>query len=57
MHKAVIAEGRVLKTTPFHFSTKETLDFGEDAGTPVDMSYDVPATFTGDLGKIVIDLK
>jgi arylsulfatase len=35
----------------------ETLDFGEDTGTPVDMSYDVPFTFTGALGKIVIELK
>jgi hypothetical protein len=42
---------------PSRFSTEETLDFGEDTGTPVDMSYDVPCTFTGVLGKIVIELK
>ena len=52
-----VAKTRVVKTIPFRFSTEETLDFGEDTGTPVDMSYDVPFKFTGELGKIVIDLK
>ena len=45
------------RTVPFRFSTEETLDIGEDTGTPVDLSYDIPARFTGELGKIVIDLK
>jgi arylsulfatase len=53
----VVAEGRVERTVPFRFSTEETLDIGEDTGTPVDLSYDIPARFTGELGKIVIDLK
>lgn len=48
---------RVLKTSPFRFSTEETLDFGVDTGTPVDLTYDVPFEFTGKLGEIVIDLK
>ncbi|MBK8335900.1 MAG: arylsulfatase [Sterolibacteriaceae bacterium] len=52
-----VAKVRVVKTTPFRFSTEETLDFGEDTGTPVDLSYDVPARFEGKLGKVVIDLK
>ena len=52
-----VANVRVLKTTPFRFSTEETLDFGEDTGTPVDLSYDVPFQFTGGLGKIAITLK
>ena len=52
-----VAKVRVVKTTPFRFSTEETLDFGEDTGTPVDLSYDVPSRFAGNLGKIVIDLK
>ena len=39
------------------FSTEETQDSGKDTGTPVDMSYDVPSRFSGDLGKVVIDLK
>jgi arylsulfatase len=53
----VVAQGRVLKTVPFRFSTEETLDIGEDTGTPVDLSYDVPAAFTGKLGKVVFELK
>jgi len=52
-----VAKVRVVKTIPFRFSTEEALDFGEDTGTPVDMSYDVPARFTGNLAKVVIDLK
>lgn len=54
---AEVAKVLLPKTVPFRFSTEETLDFGEDTGTPVDMSYDVPFKFTGKLGKIVIDLK
>jgi len=53
----VFASGRVEKTTPRRFSTEETLDFGEDTGTPVDLSYDVPFRFTGALGRITIELK
>jgi arylsulfatase A-like enzyme len=53
----VVAEGRVERTVPFRFSTEETFDVGEDTGTPVDLSYDVPARFTGKLGKVQIDLK
>jgi arylsulfatase len=52
-----VAKVRVEKTIPFRFSVEETLDFGEDTGTPVDMSYDAPAKFTGRLGKIIIVLK
>jgi arylsulfatase A-like enzyme len=54
---AVIAEGHIGRTVPFRFSTEETLDIGEDTGTPVDLTYDIPARFTGTLGKVVIDLK
>jgi arylsulfatase A-like enzyme len=54
---ALVAKVRVLRTIPFRFSTEETLDFGEDTGTPVDMSYDVPFAFNGGLGKIGIDLR
>ncbi|MCE2749136.1 MAG: arylsulfatase [Rhodobacter sp.] len=53
----VVAEGRVERTVPFRFSTEETFDVGQDTGTPVDLSYDVPAVFSGELGKVVIDLK
>lgn len=54
---AVVGTVRVLKTTPFRFSTEETLDFGQDTGTPVDLTYDVPAKFTGKTGPITINLK
>jgi len=53
----VVAEGRVERTVPFRFSTEETFDVGEDTGTPVDLSYDTPAVFTGKLGKVQLDLK
>lgn len=53
----VVAQGRVERTVPFRFSTEETLDIGGDTGTPVDLSYDVPAIFTGGLGQVVIDLR
>ena len=53
----VYGTGRVEITTPLRFSTEETLDFGSDTGTPVDRSYDVPFDFTGELKRIVIDLR
>ena len=33
------------------------LDVGEDTGTPVNLSYDVPFRFTGTPGKVAIELK
>jgi arylsulfatase len=38
-------------------SAEEGLDVGEDTGTPVNLSYDVPFKFTGRLGKVMIDLR
>jgi arylsulfatase len=35
----------------------ETLDIGEDRGTPVSLDDNVPFTFTGHLEKVTIDLK
>lgn len=52
-----IAKGRVEKTIPIRIALDETLDVGEDAGTPVDLSYDVPFKFTGMIEKVVIELK
>jgi arylsulfatase len=52
-----VAKVRVLKTIPFRFSIEETLDFSEDTGIPVDISYDLPQCFTSDLGKTIIELK
>jgi hypothetical protein len=34
----------------------ETLDIGEDTGTPVSEDYHVPFKFNGALNKVVIDL-
>jgi len=29
---------------------------GEDTGTPVDLSYDVPFKFTGQIEKVIVNL-
>ena len=49
-----VAQGRIEKTVPYRFSIDETFDVGEDTGTPVDLSYDVPFRFTGTIDKLVI---
>jgi len=51
-----VAQGRIERTLPFRLSLDETLDCGEDTGTPVCEDYHVPFKFTGDLKKVVIDL-
>jgi arylsulfatase A-like enzyme len=52
-----VAEGRIERTLPFRLSLDETLDCGEDTGTPVSDEYQVPFKFTGHLEKVTIDLK
>jgi arylsulfatase len=52
-----VAKGRVEKTVPIRISLDEGLDVGEDTGTPVNLSYDVPFKFTGKIHKVTIDLK
>jgi hypothetical protein len=49
-----VAEGRIERTIPFRISADETLDIGEDTGTPVSEDYHVPFRFTGDLKKLAI---
>jgi arylsulfatase len=49
-----VARGRIGKTVPFRLSLDETFDVGEDTGTPVSLSYDVPFRFTGTLEKVVV---
>ena len=49
-----VAEGRIERTIPFRISADETLDIGEDTGTPVSEDYHVPFKFTGTIGKVVI---
>lgn len=51
-----VVQGRIGTTVPFRFSIDETFDVGEDTGTPVDLSYDVPFKFTGRIEKLVIKL-
>lgn len=53
----MIARGRIAETVPSRFSSDETLDIGEDAGTPVVRDYKVPFRFNGTIDKVVIDLK
>jgi hypothetical protein len=52
-----VAKGRVERTIPIRVALDETLDVGEDAGTPVNLSYDVPFKFTGKIEKVTIELK
>jgi arylsulfatase len=51
-----VAEGRVERTIPVRVSIDETLDIGEDTGTPVCEDYQVPFRFTGDLRRVLIGL-
>ena len=52
----VVAEGKIARTVPLRFSADETLDIGEDTGTPVSEDYHVPFKFTGTLNKVMIQL-
>ena len=52
-----VARGRVEKTIPARITLDETFDIGEDCGTPVNLSYDVPFKFTGKIEKVNVDLK
>ncbi|WP_430645021.1 arylsulfatase [Agromyces sp. GXS1127] len=51
-----VARGRVDETVPVRYSADETLDIGEDSGTPVVRDYDVPFRFRGDLHRVVVEL-
>ncbi len=53
-----VAQGRIERTIPLRFSLDETMDVGEDTGTPVVEDYvgKMPFKFTGDLKKVVIEL-
>src|SRR5450631_165992 len=53
----VVADGKIPRTIPFRISADETLDFGEDTGTPVSEDYKVPFKFTGTLNKVNINLE
>jgi hypothetical protein len=51
-----LGEGRVEKSIPFRVTLDETLDIGEDTGTPVAEDYEMPFRFTGNLGSVTIEL-
>ncbi len=51
-----VAGGDIPQTVPSRFSADETLDVGEDFGTPVDRSYDVPFTFKGKINRVTVKL-
>jgi hypothetical protein len=55
-----VASGTIPRTIPFRISADETLDFGEDTGTPlsepVSEDYQVPFKLTGTLNKVIITL-
>jgi hypothetical protein len=53
----VWSEGRVEKTIPIRITLDEGLDIGEDTGTPVNRSYDVPFKFTGKIENVIVELK
>jgi arylsulfatase A-like enzyme len=49
-------EGKIARTVLNRFSLDEGLDVGEDTGTPVCESYQVPFKFTGTLKHVTIEL-
>ena len=51
------AQGRIERTIPIRVTLDEGLDVGEDTGTPLNLSYDVPFKFPGRIEKVTIDLK
>jgi arylsulfatase len=50
------AEGRVERSIPVRMSLDETLDIGEDTGTPVSEDYRVPFKFTGTIKRVLLKL-
>ncbi|WP_413431489.1 arylsulfatase [Crateriforma spongiae] len=52
----VVGTNRIPRTIPFRMSLDETLDIGEDTGTPVTEDYQVPFEFTGGLESVTIKI-
>ena len=52
-----MATGRIERTLAFRLSLDETLDCGEDTGTPVSEDYHTPFKLTGKLTKVTVSLK
>ena len=51
-----VAQGRIERSIPFRVALDETLDIGEDTGTPVSEDYHVPFKFTGKLNRVLVRL-
>jgi arylsulfatase A-like enzyme len=53
-----VAQGKLERTIPIRFSLDETMDVGEDTGTPVLEDYlaKMPFKFNGNLKKVVVEL-
>ncbi|MFN9720665.1 MAG: arylsulfatase [Planctomycetota bacterium] len=51
-----VAKGRIERTIPIRITLDETLDIGEDCGTPINLTYDVPFRFDGDIENVTITL-
>jgi len=54
---AYVAEGRIARTQPFAFSADEGADVGEDLATPVSEEYPAPASFTGTIQQVTIEVQ
>jgi arylsulfatase len=51
-----VAEGRIEKTVAFRIGLDETFDVGQDTGSAVVDSYQIPFKFTGNLEQVKLDL-
>jgi arylsulfatase len=52
----VVGQTKIDQTIGYRMSLDETLDFGEDTGTPVCEDYKVPFKFTGEIIKVNIKI-
>jgi arylsulfatase len=52
----VIGKGRFDKQVPYRYTVNETFDIGCSLVTPVSNLYESPATFTGKVDKVIIDI-
>ncbi len=50
-------QGLIEHTNPFFYSDVETFDIGRDTGTPVAETYQCPFAFSGEIERVVVELK
>ncbi|MEZ6069943.1 MAG: arylsulfatase [Pirellulales bacterium] len=51
-----VASEKIPRTIGYRMSLDETLDIGEDTGTPVSEDYQVPFKFTGEIDTLTINI-